>query len=87
MSWKFGILLAVLVFIGYAQKRGWIDLLSNKKPSGNQVLGVFDEVFAPARHEAQLIQQERKEAPMRFNDSDEPFKAEIELEVKRRESL
>lgn len=44
---------AVLGFI--ATKLGWIDL-SNKNRTGNSsgAIGIGDEIFHPARHEAQM---------------------------------
>nr|WP_236778920.1 hypothetical protein [Agromyces seonyuensis] len=41
----------------FAVQRGWIDLSDKRKStgggSGSGVFGALDEVFAPARHEAQ----------------------------------
>jgi hypothetical protein len=54
--WILGVIAAVVVALVVAAKAGWIDL-SNKTQRGSGgyggVTGVVDEVFAPARHEAQ----------------------------------
>jgi hypothetical protein len=52
-----GIVAAFVVLIVVAVKLGWIDL-SNKAQRGSGTMsgaigGSFDEIFAPARHEAQ----------------------------------
>ena len=55
--WVVGIIVAFVVVIVAAAKLGWIDL-SNKARRGSGTMsgaigGSFDEIFAPARHEAQ----------------------------------
>ena len=55
--WVVGIVAAFVALIAVAVKLGWIDL-SNKAQRGSGTMsgalgGSFDEVFAPARHEAQ----------------------------------
>ncbi len=55
--WVVGIIVAFVVVIALAAKLGWIDL-SNKSRRGSGTMsgavgGSFDEIFAPARHEAQ----------------------------------
>ena len=54
--WILGVFAAIVVALVVATKLGWIDL-SNKTQRGSGgyggVTGVVDEVFAPARHEAQ----------------------------------
>lgn len=55
--WVVGIVAAFVVVIVVAVKLGWIDL-SNKAQRGSGTMsgaigGSFDEIFAPARHEAQ----------------------------------
>ncbi len=46
----------VIAFAIVAQRRGWIDLSNRnaKRRGGGNVMGIGDEVFHPARHEAQL---------------------------------
>lgn len=55
--WVVGIVGAFIALIVVAVKLGWIDL-SNKAQRGSGTMsgaigGSFDEIFAPARHEAQ----------------------------------
>ncbi|WP_374008686.1 hypothetical protein [Leifsonia sp. LS-T14] len=55
--WVVGIVAAFVAVIAVAVKLGWIDL-SNKANRGSGTMsgaigGSLDEVFAPARHEAQ----------------------------------
>ncbi|MGH1549887.1 hypothetical protein ACRAWB_12215 [Leifsonia poae] len=55
--WVVGIIVAFVAVIVVAVKLGWIDL-SNKARRGSGTMsgaigGSFDEIFAPARHEAQ----------------------------------
>lgn len=55
--WVVGIVAAFIAAIVVAVKLGWIDL-SNKARRGSGTMsgaigGSFDEIFAPARHEAQ----------------------------------
>ncbi len=55
--WVVGIIAAFVALIVVAVKLGWIDL-SNKAQRGSGTMsgaigGSFDEIFAPARHEAQ----------------------------------
>ncbi|MDR6972526.1 hypothetical protein [Leifsonia shinshuensis] len=55
--WVVGIVVAFIAAIVVAVKLGWIDL-SNKAQRGSGTMsgaigGSFDEIFAPARHEAQ----------------------------------
>ncbi|WP_431246266.1 hypothetical protein [Leifsonia xyli] len=55
--WVVGIIGAFIALIVVAVKLGWIDL-SNKAQRGSGTMsgaigGSFDEIFAPARHEAQ----------------------------------
>ncbi|MDN4598220.1 hypothetical protein [Leifsonia virtsii] len=55
--WVVGIVAAFIAAIVVAVKLGWIDL-SNKAQRGSGTMsgaigGSFDEIFAPARHEAQ----------------------------------
>ncbi|MFP3467394.1 hypothetical protein [Leifsonia sp. SIMBA_070] len=55
--WAVGIVVAFVALIVVAVKLGWIDL-SNKAQRGSGTMsgaigGSFDEIFAPARHEAQ----------------------------------
>lgn len=48
---------AVVAFAIVAQRRGWIDLSSRnakRRGGGGGMLTAVDEVFHPARHEAQL---------------------------------
>ena len=55
--WVVGIVAAFVALIVIAVRLGWIDL-SNKAQRGSGTMsgaigGSFDEIFAPARHEAQ----------------------------------
>ncbi len=60
--------MVVLVALGFlAQRKGWIDL-SNKsaqrRSGGTSPLGIGDEVFHPARYEAQLEQDRQSRMPI-----------------------
>ena len=55
--WVVGLFVVLLAALVVAVKLGWIDL-SNKSNRGSGTMsgaigGSFDEIFAPARHEAQ----------------------------------
>ncbi|WP_199246077.1 hypothetical protein [Leifsonia sp. AG29] len=55
--WVVGTLVVLIAVLVVAAKLGWIDL-SNKSKRGSGTMsgaigGSFDEIFAPARHEAQ----------------------------------
>jgi len=58
MTWWFPIGLAGFVLLGYLANRvGWIDLSNKIERRGGgsgSLLGIGDEVFAPARHEAAI---------------------------------
>jgi hypothetical protein len=57
--WIFGAVVLGIVVFGYlAQRFGLIDLSGHDKPkssgTGAGLIGIGDEVFAPARHEAAM---------------------------------
>jgi hypothetical protein len=51
-----GAIVAIVALGFVAQRFGWIDLSNKTKTggSGGSALGIGDEVFHPARHEAQI---------------------------------
>jgi len=51
-----GAIIAIVALGFVAQRFGWIDLSNKTKTgaSGGSALGIGDEVFHPARHEAQI---------------------------------
>ncbi|WP_431198086.1 hypothetical protein [Leifsonia xyli] len=55
--WVVGIVVAFVAVIVVAAKLGWIDLSDKSRRGSGTVSGAiggsFDEIFAPARHEAQ----------------------------------
>lgn len=51
-----GVGVVIVAFAIVAQQRGWIDLSTKnaKRRGGGNALGIGDEVFHPARHEARI---------------------------------
>lgn len=74
-------LLVIFVFLAIAQKRNWINLFNKNKPSMGNVLGVFDEMFNPGRHQATIEMQEKKEIKVEVGNTD-LNKIHIELKQK-----
>ena len=74
-------LLVIFVFLAIAQKRNWINLFNKNKPSMGNVLGVFDEMFNPGRHQARIEMQEKKEIKVEVGNTD-LNKIHIELKQK-----
>ena len=67
--WILGGIVALGVLLWGAQRLGWIDLSDkSRKPGGvsrgSGMLGVVDEIFAPARHEAQLEREKEASLPI-----------------------
>jgi hypothetical protein len=64
--WVVGGIGLILLVIVFAVFRGWVDLSNKNQRSGGSapsVLGIGDEVFAPARHEASLEHFRQYTAP------------------------
>ncbi len=60
------ICLIILVLVVVAVLCGWVDLSNKNRRSGGSapsLLGIGDEVFAPARHEASLEHERQSAAP------------------------
>lgn len=75
------VLLVVAIFtltLIVLQKRGWINLFNKEKPSMGNVLGVFDEIFSPSKHQAIIELKDQKERKIETEISD-PNKIHIEL--------
>ncbi len=75
------LLIALVIFLAYAQNKKWINLANKNKPSTGSVLGIFDELFSPSKHQANIILQEQKELRVDASSSD-PNIIEIELPKK-----
>ena len=68
--WILGVVVVcVLLFV--AHRVGWIDLSDKSRKPGRHgssgaigMLGVVDEIFAPARHEAQLEREREASLPI-----------------------
>ena len=75
------LLVALVTFLAYAQNKKWINLANKNKPSTGSVLGIFDELFSPSKHQANIILQEQKEKRIDISNSD-PNVIEIELPKK-----
>lgn len=75
------LLIALVIFLAYAQNKKWINLANKNKPSTGSVLGIFDELFSPSKHQANIILQEQKELRVDALSSD-PNIIEIELPKK-----
>jgi hypothetical protein len=55
--WIFGVIVVVVVALGYlGQRLRWIDLSNKTRSSarGSGILNIGDQVFAPTRHEAAI---------------------------------
>ncbi len=63
-------LFIIFIFLVIAQKRNWINLFNKNKPSMGNVLGVFDEMFNPSRHQATIQMQEKKELKVEAGNTD-----------------
>jgi len=64
--WIAGGIGLILLVVLFAVFRGWVDLSNKNERSGGSapsVLGIGDEVFAPARHEASLEHLRQYTAP------------------------
>jgi hypothetical protein len=69
--WIFPIVGAVIVLVVVANKLGWIDLSDKSRRGGSGgggsrgagMMGAVDEIFAPARHEAQLERDRQSHLP------------------------
>lgn len=75
------LLIALVIFLAYAQNKKWINLANKNKPSTGSVLGIFDELFSPSKHQANIILQEQKELRVDASSSN-PNIIEIELPKK-----
>jgi hypothetical protein len=75
------LLIALIIFLAYAQNKKWINLANKNKPSTGSVLGIFDELFSPSKHQANIILQEQKELRVDASSSN-PNIIEIELPKK-----
>ena len=64
-----------------AQRRGWINLTNKERPSMGNILGTFDELFSPARHNATIELKEQKERRFEVPNTDSN-KIHIELNNK-----
>jgi hypothetical protein len=71
VSLKLIALLSIIsIFLAIAQKRSWINLFNKNKPSMGSVMGVFDEMFNPSRHQAIIQLQEKKELKVEAGNTD-----------------
>ena len=75
------LLIALVIFLAYAQNKKWINLANKNKSSTGSVLGIFDELFSPIKHQANIILQEQKELRVDASSSN-PNIIEIELPKK-----
>jgi hypothetical protein len=82
-------IVVVLIGLGVlAQLKGWIDL-GNKSArsggSGGGIAGIGDEVFHPARYEAQLEQDRQTllpaPAPLAGDDDKDVYKGHVRIDV------
>jgi len=83
----------VLVLLGVlAQRKGWIDL-SNKNAQkrggsggGGSLLSIGDEVFSPARYEAQLEQDRQTQlpapAPVAGDGDRDVYKGNVKIDLR-----
>jgi len=70
-----------ILFLAFAQNKKWINLANKNKPSTGSVLGIFDELFSPSRHQANVQIQEQKELKVEVSNSD-PNVIHIEISEK-----
>lgn len=64
-------LLTVSAVLFYFQKRGWINLNNQNRPSMGNPLGVFDEIFNSTKHQSTLEIKEQKERKIDFKTDDQ----------------
>jgi hypothetical protein len=55
----------------FAQKRGWVNFKNKERPSMGNILGTFDELFSPSKHQAQILLEEKKEQRVEVSSSDD----------------
>lgn len=72
MTLKFVIaVFLVFTFLMVAQNRGWVNFKNKERPSMGNILGTFDELFSPSKHQAQILLEEKKEQRIEVSSSDE----------------
>ena len=88
-----GAIVAIVVLGFVAQRFGWIDLSNKTKTgaSGGSALGIGDEVFHPARHEAQ-IELDRQTvlpapAPLAGDPDRGVYRGKVEIDLGAEETL
>lgn len=64
------VVLGIIVFLAFAQKRGWVNLTNKNRPTMGNPLGVFDEIFSPAKHQATIELKELKELKVEIPNTD-----------------
>ncbi len=88
-----GAIIAIVALGFVAQRFGWIDLSNKTKTgaSGGSALGIGDEVFHPARHEAQ-IELDRQTvlpapAPLAGDSDRGVYRGKVEIDLGAEETL
>ena len=88
-----GAIIAIVALGFVAQRFGWIDLSNKTKTgaSGGSALGIGDEVFHPARHEAQ-IELDRQTvlpapAPLAGDSDRVVYRGKVEIDLGAEETL
>ena len=71
MTKYFVLFLAIVIFLSFAQKRGWVNFKNKERPPMGNILGSFDEIFSPSRHQSQQLLKEQKELKVEISSSDD----------------
>jgi hypothetical protein len=86
-----GVVVALVLLGVLAQRKGWIDLSSKSAQkrggsSSGSVLSIGDEVFNPARYEAQLEQDRQTQlpapAPVAGDGDKDVYKGSVRIDLR-----
>ena len=61
----------IITFLMFAQNRGWVNFKNKERPSMGNILGTFDELFSPSKHQAQILLEEKRERRVDVRISDD----------------